>query len=115
MFTIIQSVFSKVKSIIFRESKVITKTKKNISNNKELIESKKWYHLSFFYRGTDFQPVYFYIFCLFWVLMFFCFLKARFLIFEDLTKDVSETFILSLLGTFVTTFGMFNIFNNKKD
>lgn len=113
MFTIIQSVFNKVKGIVFCESAKATKTKKNISNSKELIESKKWYQLSFFYRGTDFQPVYFYIFCLFWVLMFFCFLKARFLIFEDLTKDVSETFILSLLGTFVTTFGMFNIFNKK--
>ncbi len=65
MFTIIQSIFNKVKSIIFRESTKAIKTKKNISNNKELIESKKWYHLSFFYRGTDFQPVYFYIFCLF--------------------------------------------------
>ena len=113
MFTFIKSIFSLVKNSIFK-IKVDTKAVKGKKVEiKETSTEKKWYHLSFFYRGTDFQPIYFYIFCLFFWLQTFFLLKAMYYLGIKVTIDVSETFIIAILTTIVGTFTAFNLFNKK--
>lgn len=75
-------------------------------------QDKRWYHLSFFYRGTDFQPIYFYIFWVYALCIAFCGIKLKYY-WDNPTIDVSETLILQLFGLFVSIIVTFNAFNKK--
>lgn len=114
MIKLLQKAITFISSVLVKSTKVKNKIqpKKN-SVLAEIVTDKKWYHLSFFYRGSDFQPPYFYIFVLFWIVVLFCILKAMFYFKFMIEADVSETFIISILGTFVGTFALFNVFNPK--
>ena len=108
-FNIVNAITSKL------STKNINKETKKVSDksNKEtVIPQKKWYHFSFFYRGTDFQPIYFYIFCFVCLLVWLAYLKTLFY-FGKIPNEVSDTFIITVFTSIIGTFALFNQYNQK--
>lgn len=111
-FSIVNSISSKFLSSN-KKCKSTEISKSNVKSNKtEQVAQKKWYHLSFFYRGTDFQPIYFYIFCFVCLLFWLSYLKTLFY-FGKMPNEVSDTFIITVFTSIITTFGLFNQYNQK--
>ena len=86
--------------------------KEDRDGDETCVPDKKWYHLSFFFRGTAFEPPYFYMFVIFLFWCAFCGLKFKYYIIH-VDIDVAETFILQFLGVFVGMFWLYNVYNKK--